>query len=215
MWTKLKIVEPIDYVQGEVIEEYVGEEDGIIWTRQYSVEVNFGSLGRVINVINRNMHNYRESIIEFLLEEDQGNIHAPPCTRALTNLDNKNCIIDFYYENPGANVYFAREDLVLIHHTDFNLNWSVVLEPNETIIIDGTLPTRIKYAKKLLWREWVADYEYIRDKFTAWIETDSDKKEQDIIQGLVRQGLNPTSPVIIKQGGITKYTKMPPTIVFN
>jgi hypothetical protein len=213
MWTKLKIVEPIDYIQGDLIRENVAEEDGRVWTREYSVKVNSGSLLRAINVINRNIRGYSEYVIELLLEEDMGNIHAPPYTRALTNLDDKNCVIDFYYEDLEANVYYSHEDLVNIHHTDFNLNWSVVLEPNETIIVDATLPTRINYGRKLLWRQWPVEYKEIQKKFAALIETDSDKKEQEIVQELIRQGLNPTSPVVVKKDSQVKYTKTPPTIV--
>jgi len=215
MWTKLKIVESIDYIQGDLIRENVAEEDGVTWTRQFNVEVKSGLLTRVINLMNRTLNDYSQYVIELLLEEDQGNIHAPPHTRALTNLDDRNCVIDFYYENLEANVYFACEDLARIHHTDFNINWSVVLAPNETIIIDATLPTRIKYAKKLLWREWPVEYKEIQNRFTPWIATDSDAKEQEIIEELVRRGLNPTSPVIVKKDGVVQYTKTPPTIVFN
>ena len=215
MWTKLKIVESIDYIQGDLIRENVAEEDGVTWTRQFNVEVKSGLLTRVINLMNRTLNDYSQYVIELLLEEDQGNIHAPPHTRALTNLDDRNCVIDFYYENLEANVYFACEDLARIHHTDFNINWSVVLEPNETIIVDATLPTRINYGRKLLWREWSVEYKEIQNRFSPWIETDSDKKEQEIVQELIRQGLNPTSPVIVKKDGVVQYTKTPPTIVFN
>jgi len=215
MWTKLKIVEPIDYVQGDLVQEYAAEEDGRIWTQQYSVEVNSGSLLRAINVINRNIRGYSEYIEELLLEYDMGTIHAPPSTRALTNLDDMNCVINFYYEDLEAEVYYHHEDIAIIHHADFNINWSVVLEPNETIIIDGTLPTRIKYGRKLLWRKWPVEYTEIQKRFSSYIATDSDKTEQEITQELVHRGLNPASPVIIKKDGITIYTKTPPTIVFN
>lgn len=215
MWTKLKIVEPIDYVQGDLVQEYAAEEDGRIWTQQYSVEVNSGSLLRAINVINRNIRGYSEYIEELLLEYDMGTIHAPPSTRALTNLDDMNCVINFYYEDLEAEVYYHHEDIAIIHHADFNINWSVVLEPNETIIIDGTLPTRIKYGRKLLWRKWPVEYTEIQKRFSSYIATDSDKTEQEIIQELVRRELNPVLPVIIKKDGITIYTKTPPTIVFN
>lgn len=215
MWTKLKTVEPIDYIQGDLIREYAAEEDSVVWTRQYSVEVKSGLLSRVVNHMNKSIGGYSEFIIEYPLEEDFGTIHAPPYTRALTNLDDRNCVIDFYYENLEASVYFACDDLVNIHHTDFNINWSVVLEPNETIIIDATLPTRINYARKLLWRQWPVEYKEIQNRFTPWIAADSDAKEQEIIEELVCQGLNPTSPVIVKKDGVVQYTKTPPTIVFN
>ena len=97
MWTKLKIVEPIDYIQGDLIRENVAEEDGVTWTRQFNVEVKSGLLTRVINLMNRTLNDYSQYVIELLLEEDQGNIHAPPYTRAFTNLDDRNCVIDFYY----------------------------------------------------------------------------------------------------------------------
>jgi hypothetical protein len=215
MWTKLKIVEPIDYIQGDLIRENVAEEDGKIWTRQYNVEVNSGSLLRVINVINRNIRGYGQCIIEFLLEEDLGNIHAPPYTRALTNLDDKNCVIDFYYENLEAPVYFAQDDLVRIHHADFNLNWSVVLKPNETILIDATLPTRINYGRKLLWREWPVEYKEIQKRFSSYIDTDSDEKELVLVTELARRGLDPIFPIVVKKGGVIKYTKMPNVVVIN
>jgi len=219
MWTKLKIVEPIDYVQGDLVQEYTEVAGGLtcakVWSRQYSVEVNSGSLLRAINVINRNIRGYSEYIEELLLEYDMGTIHAPPSTRALTNLDDMNCVINFYYEDLEAEVYYHHEDIAIIHHADFNINWSVVLEPNETIIIDGTLPTRIKYGRKLLWRKWPVEYTEIQKRFSSYIATDSDKTEQEIIQELVRRELTPVLPVIIKKDGITIYTKTPPTIVFN
>jgi len=212
MWTKLKTVEPIDYIQGDLIRENIAEEDGVIWTRQYVVDVKSGLLLRLINLINRNTGGYNECIVELLIEEDQGNIHAPPCTRALTNLDDKDCIIDFYYENLEASVYFARDDLVLINQTDFNLNWSVVLKPNETILVDATLPTRINYGRKLLWREWPVEYKEIQSRFTPWIATTAEQKSQEMSQELVNLGLDQNSPATVKKNGKIIYQRMPPII---
>jgi hypothetical protein len=202
MWTKLKTTQPIDYSQGALVRENISEEDGVLWSRQYSVTVHSGLINKLFN---DRLGKFEQFIIEFPLKEDQANINAPHCTRVLTNLGDKDCVIDFYYENLGANVFFARDDLVLVHHSDFDLNWSVVLSPNETIIIDATLPTRINYGEKLLWREWTTAYRHIRESVLPWISS-SCELEQELTKELTDRGFE----VTVKKDGAVKYTKMPP-----
>ena len=166
MWAKFKSIEPIDYTQGDLVRENSAEETGIIWSRQYDVTIHSGL---VDNLLKRVIKKCEQFIIEFPLNEDQGNISAPPCTRALTNLDTEICIIDFYHDNPGANVFFVRDDLVLFHHTDFKLQWSVALQPNETLMLDATIPTRVNQGKKILWREWRFDYTQSKHNLKHWL----------------------------------------------
>ena len=215
MWAKFKLTDPVDYTQGDLISENIAEETNITWSRQYAVTVGDGLLPHLVKMMSNELGKCKQCIVEFPLEEDQGNIHEPPSTRALTNLDVDPCIIDLYYENLEANVYFAQDGLVRIHQTDFNLNWSVTLLPNETILVDSSLPTRINFGRKLLWRDWGREFKHVKARFSPWLGVDSDAKEQEITQELVRQGFNPTSPVIVKKDGVVQYTKTPPTIVFN
>lgn len=215
MWAKFKSTDLVDYIQGDLIRENSAEETGMIWSRQYQVSIGEGLLPQLVKIMTTDLGKCKQCIVDFPLEEDQGNIHEPPSTRALTNLDVDPCVIDFYYEDLEANVYFAQDGLVRIHQTDFNLNWSVTLMPSETILIDATLPTRINFGRKVLWRDWEREFKHVKARFSPWLGIDAVQKEQEIIQELVRQGFNPTSPVIVKEGGIIKYTKMPPTIVFN
>lgn len=165
MWAKFKLIEPVDYTQGDLVRENSAEETGIIWSRQYDIVLHSGLLNGLV----KRLGNSEQFVIEFPLNEDQGNIGAPPCTRMLTNIDDEIVIVDFYYENPGANVYFAREDLVLFHYTDFKLKWSVALLPNETIILDATVPTRINQSKKILWREWRKPFGQVKNSFKPWL----------------------------------------------
>lgn len=170
MWAKFKIIEPIDYVLGELIKNHVAVEDEKIWTRIYKVTVNSELIPRLIKLKSKKLGNCSEHIIEFLVTEDQGNIQEPPCTRALTNLDTEDCIISFYYEDPGVDVYYADEGLVNVHHTDLRLNQTVTLAPNETILIDATLPTRVEHGKLILWRTWKQDFKLVENEFRPWLK---------------------------------------------
>lgn len=210
MWAKLNLIESINYEKVELLREHRAQEDGTLWNLQYSVNVKSGKLKNIINLMSKRLGNCDEFIVEFLLGEDQGNIHAPPCSRIITNLGTEDCIIDFYHEDLGANVYFAMENLVNIYHTDFDLYWSVVVAPNETILIDATLPTRIKSASVLLWREWSTDFNGLKERFTPWIATTAEQKSQEMSQELVNLGLDQNSPATVKKNGKIIYQRMPP-----
>jgi hypothetical protein len=213
MWAKFKLIDAVDYTQGDLIRENSADETGIIWSRQYDVSLGDGTLPRLVKLMSGELGACKQCIVELPLEEDQGNIHEPPNTRALTNLDIDPCVIDFYYEDLEADVYFAKEGLVRIHQTDFNLNWSVILMPNETILIDATLPTRINFGRKVLWRDWEREFKHVKARFSPWLGIDAVQKEQEIIQKLTSRGVDTSSPVIVKIDGRVMYTKTPPTIV--
>lgn len=210
MWAKLKLIEPVKYEKVELLREHRAQEDEKLWNLQYSVEVSDSKLKNIINLMSKRIGNCDEFLIEFLLGEDQGNMREPPCSRIITNLSSKDCTIDLYHEDLGADVYFAMEGLVNFYHTDFDLYWSIVLEPNETIIIDASLPTRIKSAEILLWREWSTNFADLKERFAPWIATTAEQKSQEISQELVNLGLDQNSPATVKKDGKIIYQRMPP-----
>ena len=169
MWAKFKTIEPMEYVQGKMVRENIAESDGTVRSRQYEFELTPGPLYTIISTRKKSLGRNSQYIMEFTKNEDIGTIGEPPRCRLVTNLDQSPCRIDFFKENPEANIYYAQEGVAGFEHADFTLDSYQYLRQFESILIDSTLPTRFSFAKKIILQEWRQNFSYVRQHFDPWL----------------------------------------------